>query len=105
MFLEDSKIINTEDLKSKLIQICEFKDKPNWEFLYRGSENGFKWTEFHAIRDNKSPTLLIIKTNDGSIFGGYTKINWNQPGGSNEWIADSESFVFRLDHSRLESKK
>ena len=102
----DSNIINTEDLQRELRQVCELNNNPIFEMLYRGSETNFRWDKFHAKSDNKSPTLAIVKTNDGCIFGGYTQANWNSPrDGSFKWMADSEAFVFRLKTSKLDFKK
>ena len=90
----------------ELTQVCELKSDCTWELLYRGSENNFSWSEFHAKCDDKSPTLVIVKSNDGCIFGGYTQANWNSPtDGSFKWMADSEAFVFRLKTSKLDFKK
>jgi hypothetical protein len=39
------------------------------------------------------PTLTIIKTTTGKIFGGFTKANWD----SNANKHDTSSFVFSVD--------
>jgi hypothetical protein len=39
------------------------------------------------------PTLVIIKTTAGKIFGGFTKANWD----SHADKPDSSSFVFSVD--------
>ena len=87
---------------SELSQVCEFQNNLKFELLYRGSETNFSWTEFHAKCDDKSPTLLIVKSNDGCIFGGYTKAKWDT---KQFWVADSEAYLFRLKTLNLESKK
>lgn len=97
----NSNIINTGDLNRELFQVCEFQSCQRFELLYRGSEHNYNWSTFHAKCDNKSPTLVIVKSNDGCIFGGYTKAKWN---GIEAWVADSQAFVFRLKTSNLESK-
>lgn len=61
------------------MRLCEFPLCQKWQPLYRGSENKFNWNEFHAKCDSKSPTLLIVKSKDGGIFGGYTETQWNDP--------------------------
>lgn len=101
----NSNIINTEDLKYELSRVCEFKSDQRFELLYRGSENNYNWSEFHAKCDNKGPTLVIVKSVNGFIFGGYTKAKWNKPDGSHGFIADSEAFVYRLKTPGLESGK
>ena len=47
--------------------------------IYRGSEDGFTAAVFHSKCDQKGPTLIIIKSEFGKIFGGFTDIDWNSP--------------------------
>jgi hypothetical protein len=47
--------------------------------IYRGSRDGFKAAVFHSKCDKKGPTLIIIKSEFGKIFGGFTDIEWNSP--------------------------
>ena len=47
--------------------------------IYRGSEDGFTAAVFHKKCDQKGPTLIIIKSDKGKIFGGFTDIDWNSP--------------------------
>lgn len=75
----DSKIVNKDDLKSDLMKLCGFPVNQKWLLLYRGSENNFNWPLFHTKCDNKSSTLIITKSKDGNIFGGYTEAHWNDP--------------------------
>lgn len=51
------------------------------ELLYRGSKDGFQAATFHAKCDGKGPTLGIIKSKTGQLFGFYVSINWNTAGG------------------------
>jgi hypothetical protein len=41
--------------------------------LYRGSEHGWKFIDFHSRCDNKGPTISLFKIKDGDCIGGYTK--------------------------------
>ena len=45
--------------------------------IYRGSEDGFTAAVFHSKCDKKGPTFLIIKSEFGKIFGGFTDIEWD----------------------------
>lgn len=76
----DSKIIEIK-LHEKyfdLIKMCNFPIDQKWELLYRGSESNFSWVDFHQKCDNISGTLVVVKTRDGGIFGGYTQAEWNE---------------------------
>ena len=47
-----------------------------WKLLYRASEHGYTGESFHICCDDKGPTLVIIKSSGGWIFGGYTTQSW-----------------------------
>lgn len=62
--------------------------------MYRGSEDSFTSAVFHNKFDNMGPTLAIIKSEAGYIFGGFTNLNWDV---SNKYVFDSKkSFIFSL---------
>ena len=44
--------------------------------LYKVSRDGPSPNTFHEMCDNKGPTLIIIKTDDGHVFGGYNPVSW-----------------------------
>ncbi len=49
----------------------------NWRLIYRASKYGYTAESFHEYCDNvKGPTLVIIKSSEGWIFGGYTTQSW-----------------------------
>ena len=45
----------------------------SFKFLYRASENQFKARPYHKACDgaDKTPQIVIVKSNHGNIFGGY----------------------------------
>merc|ERR1712228_397346 len=47
-----------------------------FKLLFRASEHDYKPSAFHEICDGQGPTLTIIKSEFGNIFGGYTSIEW-----------------------------
>ncbi len=47
-----------------------------WRLLYRASEHKYTASSFHKQCNNKGPTLIIIKSSEGWIFGGYTTQSW-----------------------------
>ena len=51
-----------------------------WKLIYRASEHGYTPESFHQYCDNKGPTLVVIKSTDGWIFGGYTTQSWSGDG-------------------------
>ena len=48
-----------------------------WKLIYRASEHEYKGESFHECCDNvQGPTLIVIKSCGGWIFGGYTTQSW-----------------------------
>ena len=48
-----------------------------WKLLYRASEHDYTAKSFHECCDNQGPTLIVIKSSGGWIFGGYTTQSWS----------------------------
>ena len=51
-----------------------------WKLLYRASEHNYSAKSFHECCNDKGPTLVIIKSSEGWIFGGYTTQSWSGKG-------------------------
>ena len=56
------------------------KDIIRWELIYRASEHEYTAESFHKYCDDQGPTLVIIKSSDGWIFGGFTTQSWSGNG-------------------------
>ncbi len=63
------------------------------ENIYNGSRDGWEITVYREKVFNKGPTLIILKTTQGAICGGYTSKNWD---GSVKWTDDIDAFVFNM---------
>ena len=74
----------------------ENKNIKNISLIYRGSRDGFKSSIFHELCDNQGETLVIIKSNNNYIFGGYTSISWD----STKWNGN----VGKDNNARREGK-
>jgi len=61
--------------------------------LYLASKDGSGDSNFHSRCDSKGPTVVIIETRLGNIFGGYTLTSWASSG---NYVASSKAFIFRL---------
>ena len=46
------------------------------ELLYRASEYNYTFESFHECCDDYDHLLVIIKSTEGWIFGGYTSMSW-----------------------------
>jgi hypothetical protein len=71
-----------------------------FNLIYRGSRDGFKSSDFHKYCDDKGATLIIIKSETGEIFGGYTDISWTsykiRSKGDELKAGKGNSFLFSL---------
>ena len=61
------------------------------------SENGFTSKDFHNYCDNKGPTLILIKTLNDEIIGGFTPLNWESPNErEKKYDKSGSTFLFSL---------
>ncbi|KAF0356609.1 kelch-like protein 17 [Gigaspora margarita] len=52
-------------------------DPYKFKLLLRGSRDGFDVNTFHRLCDFQGPTIVIIKTVQGDLVGGYNSVNWD----------------------------
>ncbi len=81
--LPNTQIVN-EQYDAKLREWLGNDNK--WKLIYRASKYGYTASSFHNYCDDKGPTLIVIKSSGGWIFGGYTTKSWNGYGIYNEMI-------------------
>ena len=56
-----------------------------WRLIYRASEHEYTASSFHECCNDKGPTLIVIKSDGGWIFGGYTTQSWSGNGIYNKY--------------------
>jgi len=66
------------------------------KLLYQGTKDGFNAIAFHSKCDKKGPTVSVIMSNYGKIFGGFTYENWESSNGV--YANDPKAFTFSLSH-------
>jgi len=71
--------------------------------MFVASQHGFESREFHRRCDGVAPSLVLVRTATGHIFGGYTSQPWSKgiltrrpPRWSPKMVEDKHAFVFRL---------
>ena len=72
-FLHDTQLLN----KQYDDKLREWVGDYRWKLLYRSSEHDYRAKSFHKYCDDKGPTLIVIKSSGGWIFGGYTTQSWS----------------------------
>jgi len=86
-------------LLSPTLQEVVRKWLPNQRFilLHKSTVHGFKCQEFHARCDNKGPTVTIIQSKEGHLFGGYSPESWENPS-KNSYTTNPFAFIFTLSN-------
>ncbi|KAF2074504.1 hypothetical protein CYY_004172 [Polysphondylium violaceum] len=87
-----SKIIEKEYFKILADWFVDHSN-PIFSILYRSSEHQHSAFIFHEKCDNKGPTITIVETTEGDIFGGYNSQSWNSDG---NYYGDNNCFIFTL---------
>jgi hypothetical protein len=89
------KTLLSEDHQKKINQF--FGDSIavdcKWQLIYKGQKDGFKSEDFHRCCDQKGPTITLVQTTTGSLFGGYTAVSWTSDGNHKP---DPQAFLFTL---------
>ena len=97
--LDNSSIIKDNNLF--IYGLNDWKKNIKTQLLYKSSRDGNKFSTFHKLCDNKGKTLILIKSSEGFIIGGYTPLDWNINSG---WKNDNDTFLFSLTNKRIYKK-
>jgi len=68
-------------------------NKKMGEILYVASVDGDAASKFHSLCDNQGPTIVVVETTAGVMFGGFAAISWKS---KNRYISSSTSFLFQI---------
>jgi hypothetical protein len=66
--------------------------------IYQATENGDTAADFHRECDQNTNVLVLIKTNDGKKFGGYTSVGFSN---FNRSYHDDTAFLFSIDKREI----
>ncbi|KAJ5069699.1 hypothetical protein M0811_02276 [Anaeramoeba ignava] len=113
-WFHDSEIVKElEDMKKlqEWINDNDFLSKMKKGFSAK--RDGFDSKDWHKTVDNKGKTLVIIKTKDNFIFGGFTQVGWTNDKSKwrekdknaiNGFIPDPNAFIFSLRNDKNDRK-
>eukprot|EP00026_Physarum_polycephalum_P012036 Phypoly_transcript_12302.p1 GENE.Phypoly_transcript_12302~~Phypoly_transcript_12302.p1 ORF type:complete len:304 (+),score=42.08 Phypoly_transcript_12302:65-913(+) len=65
------------------------------QLIYKATKNGFTITDFSRMCSHRGPTLTVIRSSTGFIFGGFTPLPWT-PFPLPPYYAHPEMFIFTL---------
>ena len=83
--------ILTQDESVLLKQVLNFSSNPSFSLIYQASRDGFGLKDFHSKCDGILNTLMVIKSTDSYVFGGFTTQDWTDLSG---YKLDIEAFIF-----------
>ena len=66
--------------------------------LYSGSTHGWEPSKFHELCDEKGPTITVMKSKAGRVFGGFAMQSWES---KTEWKADEKAFIYSIDRQQI----
>ncbi|CAF1087109.1 unnamed protein product [Didymodactylos carnosus] len=77
------------------LKVNEFygQSKQRWKLIYQASRDGFGVKDFHSRCDDQGETMIVIRSENGYLFGASNRVPWRSEGG---WIEDESSFLFTL---------
>ena len=94
-----SKLLTNDEeqefIKFLLTHKTTLFERKGFKLLYTASENQYLAKKFHKFCDNKGPTMVIIESEFGAIFGGYTSKSWKSPE-KDAHITDVTAFLFLI---------
>ena len=70
------------------------------ELIYSSNEHGISLTTFYTRSEKYEPTILLIKTTEGEVFGAYCSSTWatrnlkDDKGRRQHYFGTGETFLF-----------
>ena len=100
----DSKILDSINSIDFIIDYIRQNDKSsnfkNIQLLQRGSRDGDRTKTCHQLCDDKQNILIVMKSDTGYIFGGYSKIGF-KVNNKYDYKVDNNSFLFSLNLKKV----
>ena len=99
----DSSLLNgSSDAETLHNWLKEDGSDGKLELLYSSSRDGVGNHKFHSKCDNKGPTVVIIKSVEGGVIGGYTNTSWSNST-NGRYSSANKAFLFALSGFGLSS--
>lgn len=77
-------------------ELCEKCKCSTFQLVYKASRDGFSAKSFHDRCNSLFPTLVLVRSTNGSIFGGYFETPWTSPEESSHVKGTGNEFMFSL---------
>jgi hypothetical protein len=67
--------------------------------LFSGSTHGWERSKFHELCDDKGPTITVMKSKAGRVFGGFAMQSWDSK--TKGFKADEKAFIYSIDRQQI----
>ena len=94
---KESKILKNKEEEIMISNWIKPNSKIKFTLLYQISRDGDNIITFYNKVKNKFPTLILIKSKSGFIFGGYTNNTWEE---TKIYKKDLSAFLFSLNKKK-----
>ncbi len=96
MFFEESKLLTNQER----ILLTQWIDANfiRCHLIYAASIHGKSLSRFHEKTDNKGPTMSILKSDEGKLFGCFTTICFNSQ--AKGWMRDDSAFLCSISEEK-----
>ena len=96
----DSEIIDKKDLIFVQGKLMNYLNKIfHYTLIYRATRDGPKTSDFNKKCNGKNNQLIILKTNKGLVFGGFTGRGFQNTNDGH--IKDDSVFLFSADNKKI----
>ena len=96
--LKDSNILNDPEKIKMISDWINPNKKIIYNQIYKATRDGGTGKNFHSHCDNKGPTLTLINSTNGYIFGGFISISWEGPTSWTYKSNDDSAFIFSINN-------
>lgn len=70
----------------------DFKNR-KFKLIFKGTKDGMNATKFHELCNNKGPTVCLMKSGHGKIFGGFMPEAWTS---RNNYVNNRKIWLFSI---------
>jgi hypothetical protein len=79
-FYKQSKILTDKYMYQIMLELCHFPKEARFKNIYTGSRDQFCCAFFHQNVDCVPNTLVLVRSQNENVFGGFTELTWDRLG-------------------------
>lgn len=87
---------------SASVELCKKCKCDVFQLVYKASRDGFSAKNFHDKCNGLFPSLVIVHSTNGSIFGCYFEVPWESPAESGYVKGTGNEFMFTLVNQKCD---